>query len=172
MSFSNTISTGNLDIDINKTSTQNHSPNEDVQFVIRKLFNTLVNTNHFDLSKPEYFGKENKEEREMPISLDFIKIANEYNIVRLTQGKGQGLNIYSQNNKSNSIYISGDTYGNINNDGIQIYVDKKLVGKINKNTYKHFKAKMLRENPQEYDEFEKTFINDLLKLLENVKNYI
>lgn len=172
MSFSNTISTGNLDIDINKTSTQNHSPNEDVQFVIRKLFNTLVNTNHFDLSKPEYFGKENKEEREMPISLDFIKIANEYNIVRVTQGKGQGLNIYSQNNKSNSIYISGDTYGNINNDGIQIYVDKKLVGKINKNTYKHFKAKMLRENPQEYDEFEKTFINDLLKLLENVKNYI
>ena len=172
MSFSNTISTGNLDIDINKTSTQNHSPNEDVQFVIRKLFNTLVNTNHFDLSKPEYFGKENKEEREMPISLDFIKIANEYNIVRLTQGKGQGLNIYSQNNKSNSIYISGDTYGNINNDGIQIYVDKKLVGKINKNTYKHFKAKMLRENPQEYDEFEKTFINDLSKLLENVKNYI
>lgn len=172
MSFSNTISTGNLDIDINKTSTQNHSPNEDVQFVIRKLFNTLVNTNHFDLSKPEYFGKENKEEREMPISLDFIKIANEYNIVRLTQGKGQGLNIYSQNNKSNSIYISGDTYGNINNDGIQIYVDKKLVGKINKNTYKHFKAKMLRENPQEYDEFEKTFINDFFKLLENVKNYI
>ena len=172
MSSSNTISTGNLDIDINKTSTQNHSPNEDVQFVIRKLFNTLVNTNHFDLSKPEYFGKENKEEREMSISLDFIKIANEYNVVRLTQGKGQGLNIYSQNNKSNSIYISGDTYGNINNDGIQIYVDKKLVGKINRSTYKHFKAKMLRENPQKYDEFEKTFINDFFKLLENVKNYI
>ncbi len=172
MSSSNTISTGNLDIDINKTSTQNHSPNEDVQFVIRKLFNTLVNTNHFDLAKPEYFGKENKEEREMSISLDFIKIANEYNVVRLTQGKGQGLNIYSQNNKSNSIYISGDTYGNINNDGIQIYVDKKLVGKINRSTYKHFKAKMLRENPQKYDEFEKTFINDFFKLLENVKNYI
>ena len=172
MSSSNTISTGNLDIDINKTSTQKHSPNEDVQFVIRKLFNTLVNTNHFDLSKPEYFGKENKEEREMSISLDFIKIANEYNVVRLTQGKGQGLNIYSQNNKSNSIYISGDTYGNINNDGIQIYVDKKLVGKINRSTYKHFKAKMLRENPQKYDEFEKTFINDFFKLLENVKNYI
>ena len=170
MSSSSTISTGNLDID--KTSTQNHSPNEDVQFVIRKLFNTLVNTNHFDLSKPEYFGKENKEEREMSISLDFIKIANEYNVVRLTQGKGQGLNIYSRNNKSNSIYISGDTYGNINNDGIQIYVDKKLVGKINRNTYKHFNAKMLRENPQKYDEFEKTFINDFFKLLENVKNYI
>ena len=157
MISSNTISTGNFDIDINKTSTQNHSPNEDVQFVIRKLFNTLVNTNHFDLSKPEYFGKEKKEEREMPISLDFIKIANEYNIVRLTQGKGQGLNIYSQNNKSNSIYISGDTYGNINNDGIQIYVNKKLIGKINRNTYKHFKAKMLRQNLQKYDEFEKIF---------------
>ena len=171
MSFSNTISTGNLDIDINKTSTQNHSPNEDVQFVIRKLFNTLVNTNHFDLSKPEYFGKENKEEREMPISLDFIKIANEYNIVRLTQGKGQGLNIYSQNNKSNSIYISGDTYGNINNDGIQIYVNKKLVGKINRNTYKHFKAKTLRQNLQKYDEFEKTFLSDFSSLLEDAKKY-
>ena len=171
MSFSNTISTGNLDIDINKTSTQNHSPNEDVQFVIRKLFNTLVNTNHFDLSKPEYFGKENKEEREMPISLDFIKIANEYNIVRLTQGKGQGLNIYSQNNKSNSIYISGDTYGNINNDGIQIYVNKKLIGKINRNTYKHFKAKMLRQNLQKYDEFEKTFLSDFSSLLEDAKKY-
>lgn len=171
MSFSNTISTGNFDIDINKTSTQNHLPNEDVQFVIRKLFNTLVNTNHFDLSKPEYFGKERKEEREMPISLDFIKIANEYNIVRLTQGKGQGLNIYSQNNKSNSIYISGDTYGNINNDGIQIYVNKKLVGKINRNTYKHFKAKMLRQNLQKYDEFEKTFLSDFSRLLEDAKKY-
>lgn len=171
MSFSNTISTGNFDIDINKTSTQNHSPNEDVQFVIRKLFNTLVNTNHFDLSKPEYFGKEKREEREMPISLDFIKIANEYNIVRLTQGKGQGLNIYSQNNKSNSIYISGDTYGNINNDGIQIYVNKKLVGKINRNTYKHFKAKMLRQNLQKYDEFEKTFLSDFSRLLEDAKKY-
>ena len=31
---------------------------------------------------------------------------------------------------------------------------------------------MLRENPQKYDEFEKTFINDFFKLLENVKNYI
>lgn len=171
MISSNTISTGNFDIDINKTSTQNHSPNEDVQFVIRKLFNTLVNTNHFDLSKPEYFGKERKEEREMPISLDFIKIANEYNIVRLTQGKGQGLNIYSQNNKSNSIYISGDTYGNINNDGIQIYVNKKLVGKINRNTYKHFKAKMLRQNLQKYDEFEKTFLSDFSRLLEDAKKY-
>lgn len=168
---SNTISTGNFDIDINKTSTQNHSPNEDVQFVIRKLFNTLVNTNHFDLSKPEYFGKEKKEEREMPISLDFIKIANEYNIVRLTQGKGQGLNIYSQNNKSNSIYISGDTYGNINNDGIQIYVNKKLIGKINRNTYKHFKAKMLRQNLQKYDEFEKIFLSDFSRLLEDAKKY-
>lgn len=171
MISSNTISTGNFDMDINKTSTQNHSPNEDVQFVIRKLFNTLVNTNHFDLSKPEYFGKEKKEEREMPISLDFIKIANEYNIVRLTQGKGQGLNIYSQNNKSNSIYISGDTYGNINNDGIQIYVNKKLIGKINRNTYKHFKAKMLRQNLQKYDEFEKIFLSDFSRLLEDAKKY-
>jgi Predicted P-loop ATPase len=171
MVSSNTISTGNFDIDINKTSTQNHSPNEDVQFVIRKLFNTLVNTNHFDLSKPEYFGKEKKEEREIPISLDFIKIANEYNIVRLTQGKGQGLNIYSQNNKSNSIYISGDTYGNINNDGIQIYVNKKLIGKINRNTYKHFKAKMLRQNLQKYDEFEKIFLSDFSRLLEDAKKY-
>lgn len=171
MISSNTISTGNFNIDINKTSTQNHSPNEDVQFVIRKLFNTLVNTNHFDLSKPEYFGKEKKEEREMPISLDFIKIANEYNIVRLTQGKGQGLNIYSQNNKSNSIYISGDTYGNINNDGIQIYVNKKLIGKINRNTYKHFKAKMLRQNLQKYDEFEKIFLSDFSRLLEDAKKY-
>lgn len=171
MISSNTISTGNFDIDINKTSTQNHSPNEDVQFVIRKLFNTLVNTNHFDLSKPEYFGKEKKEEREMPISLDFIKIANEYNIVRLTQGKGQGLNIYSQNNKSNSIYISGDTYGNINNDGIQIYVNKKLIGKINRNTYKHFKAQMLRQNLQKYDEFEKIFLSDFSRLLEDAKKY-
>ena len=107
----------------------------------------------------------------MPISLDFIKIANEYNIVRLTQGKGQGLNIYSQNNKSNSIYISGDTYGNINNDGIQIYVNKKLIGKINRNTYKHFKAQMLRQNLQKYDEFEKIFLSDFSRLLEDAKKY-
>ena len=48
---------------------------------------------------------------------------------------------------------------------------RKLIGKINRNTYKHFKAKMLRQNLQKYDEFEKIFLSDFSRLLEDAKKY-
>lgn len=161
MTFSNAVSIGNTDTITADKKKQNHAPNEDVQFVIRKLFNTLVgDENYFDLKKPELFGKETREKREAPLSEKFISIPNEFDRIRLTRGKGQGLNIYSSHNKSNFIYISGDTHGRMLNDGMAIVVNNNLVEKIKDNIL----ASDLREEKR-YKEFEINFRENLNKLL-------
>lgn len=161
MTFSNAVSIGNTDTITADKKKQNHAPNEDVQFVIRKLFNTLVgDENYFDLKKPELFGKETREKREAPLSEEFVSIPNEFDRIRLTRGKGQGLNIYSSHNKSNFIYISGDTHGRMLNDGMAIVVNNKLVEKIKDNIL----ASDLRSE-ELYHEFEMNFRDNLNKLL-------
>ena len=161
MTFSNAVSIGNTDTITAEKKKQNHAPNEDVQFVIRKLFNTLVgDENYFDLQKPELFGKETREKREAPLSEEFISIPNEFDRIRLTRGKGQGLNIYSSHNKSNFIYISGDTHGRMLNDGMAIVINNKLVEKIKDNIL----ASDLRSE-ELYHEFEMNFRDNLNKLL-------
>ena len=161
MTFSNAVSIGNTDTITADKKKQNHAPNEDVQFVIRKLFNTLVgDENYFDLKKPELFGKETREKREAPLSEEFVSIPNEFDRIRLTRGKGQGLNIYSSHNKSNFIYISGDTHGRMLNDGMAIVVNNKLVEKIKDNIL----ASDLRSE-ELYHEFEMNFKDNLNKLL-------
>ena len=161
MTFSNAVSIGNTDTITAEKKKQNHAPNEDVQFVIRKLFNTLVgDENYFNLQKPELFGKETREKREAPLSEEFISIPNEFDRIRLTRGKGQGLNIYSSHNKSNFIYISGDTHGRMLNDGMAIVVNNKLVEKIKDNIL----ASDLRSE-ELYHEFEMNFRDNLNKLL-------
>lgn len=161
MTFSNAVSIGNTDTITADKKKQNHAPNEDVQFVIRKLFNTLVgDENYFDLKKPELFGTETREKREAPLSEKFISIPNEFDRIRLTRGKGQGLNIYSSHNKSNFIYISGDTHGRMLNDGMAIVVNNKLVEKIKDNIL----ASDLRSE-ELYHEFEMNFRDNLNKLL-------
>ncbi len=161
MTFSNAVSIGNTDTITADKKKQNHAPNEDVQFVIRKLFNTLVgDENYFDLKKPELFGKETREKREAPLSEEFISIPNEFDRIRLTRGKGQGLNIYSSHNKSNFIYISGDTHGRMLNDGMAIVVNNNLVEKIKDNIL----ASDLRSE-ELYHEFEMNFRDNLNKLL-------
>lgn len=161
MTFSNAVSIGNTDTITSEKKKQNHAPNEDVQFVIRKLFNTLVgDENYFNLQKPELFGKETREKREAPLSEEFISIPNEFDRIRLTRGKGQGLNIYSSHNKSNFIYISGDTHGRMLNDGMAIVVNNKLVEKIKDNIL----ASDLRSE-ELYHEFEMNFRDNLNKLL-------
>lgn len=161
MTFSNAVSIGNTDTITAEKKKQNHAPNEDVQFVIRKLFNTLVgDENYFNLQKPELFGKETREKREAPLSEEFISIPNEFDRIRLTRGKGQGLNIYSSHNKSNFIYISGDTHGRMLNDGMAIVINNKLVEKIKDNIL----ASDLRSE-ELYHEFEMNFRDNLNKLL-------
>lgn len=170
MTLSNAVSIGNTDTVVKKV--QNHEPNEDVQFVIRKLFNRLVNQDHFELKEPQHFGKEKKEERLLPLASEFMKIAGHYDTIRLTQGKGQGINIFSAQNKSNFIYFSGDTYGQLNNDGIGIYINNKLVDKVKKNNANSYLASDLRHNEEKYKEFENSFIDHLSKLLDSAREIL
>ncbi|MGT2799700.1 KAP family P-loop NTPase fold protein [Streptococcus marmotae] len=146
--MSETVSTGNL----NKK--QNHSPNEDVQYVIRKLFNKMTTGQGFSLDEPTLFGTEKKEDR---IS-NKVEIEN-ISKLELTRGKGQGIYIYFRgSDKKQAIYFSGDTYGNWTGpmlDGVDIQSSE----------LKDFPAAELRDNEDKFEAFYE-------KLMEKIKEVI
>jgi hypothetical protein len=76
---------------------QNKTPSQVGQELIRKLFNELVTSDkHIDTLSPENFGKERKEDRETTSVKDVFK-NRKLSKIRLTSGKGQGLNLYFEN---------------------------------------------------------------------------
>ena len=166
MTTTNLVSVGNADTVVKQK--QNHAPNEDVQYVIRKLFNRLAGKEHFDLSKPKYFGKE--ENREAEVLEEFRKIPGEYDRIRLTRGKGQGINTYSSHDKANHFYTSGNAHGKMHNDGMMIFVGDKLIDKIGKFTKGNYPASELRKDEKKYKEFEDEFITNYFNLLDKVRD--
>ncbi|MBS6891608.1 MAG: NTPase [Streptococcus salivarius] len=171
MTLSNTVAIGNSDSVISSKIVQNHKPNEDVQYVIRKLFNNLVVEDHFNLAKPKEFGKEKTINRDLPLPDGFSGIPNEFNRIKITRGKGQGINIYSSHNQFNSVYTSGDSHGQMYNDGIAININKKQVKKININKNK-FLASELRNNPEKFLEFETNFREHVKELISEASKHL
>lgn len=169
MTFSNAVSIGNTDTITAEKKKQNHAPNRNVQLIIRKLFNKLVGgKNHFDIDNPELFGTEANEKRNMPLDNQNIKTGNVFDRVRLTFNKGQGINIYSSSDPSNSIYLSGDTHGRLFNDGLQLIINGKPIKKVKIN----YSADELANNADMYEEFEKTFFKHYYKLVEIAKEFL
>ena len=95
---------------------QDHSRNPGAMRLARMIYNYLAEgpSLEYDINK-----KYTMAEKTSPIKGDLIK---EYELdletVSLTQGKGQGLNIYHKNG-IHRVYMSGDTYGKFPNHGIQ-----------------------------------------------------
>lgn len=96
---------------------QNHAPNKQIGLLVRKIYNYLAEHQQIDTTLLNE-----------PIAKDTLTSINpalvqKYNLafthVKLTSGKGQGLFLYSEQ-KEQRIYLSGDTYGNFPNDGIQL----------------------------------------------------
>lgn len=95
---------------------QNHAPNKEVSLLMRKIYNYFaqhpIDINQ--LYKPIKRGM-----------LTDIKpsIIRQYDLaftkINLTAGKGQGI-FLNNDQKEQRIYMSGDTYGNFPNDGIQL----------------------------------------------------
>lgn len=160
LELSNTVSSGNTNF---QKSVQNHAVNEDVQYVIRKLFNDISKDRKIALNNPESFGTEQKEDRIAEVNCEMLpRMKN----VRLTRAKGQGLNISLKDEKiAKSVYLAGDYAGKFytvidwsSDDNLKRNKD------LEKNTNKEIKsydAKALRNSENMYRQF-----------FDLVKNYI
>lgn len=97
-----------------RVGVQDKRPNPGSQQAIRMMFNRIAGTDHFDVSKPERFGREPLRERETAVINPLYRELGVTSI-RLTRGKGQGLHLRG-GDPDTAIYISGDTHGDIPND--------------------------------------------------------
>lgn len=103
--------------DYTKAQLQNHSPNDAVRILIRKIYN------YFSAQKE--INIDNLRNHSINETLSPIKqqLINRYHLcfdkVSLSQGKGQGLYLYHKDSKYR-IYLSGDAHGNFPNDGVQL----------------------------------------------------
>ena len=126
---------------------QNHTPNSGVRILMRKLYNYLSSDDDI-ATDPE--AHEKVVTTPTPIKEQLINKYNlSYNKVQLTQQKGQGIFLYHKD-KPYRIYLSGDTYGNFPNDGIQLLSipENTIVSRskqVNTNQF-HVDDAIIREN--------------------------
>ena len=96
---------------------RNSAPNSGVRILMRKLYNYLSSGDDIS-TDPEVHEK--AVTTPTPIKEQLINKYNlSYNKVQLTQRKGQGI-FLCHKDKPYKIYLSGDTYGNFPNAGIQL----------------------------------------------------
>ncbi len=106
--------------DYTKAQIQNHSPNDAVRILMRKIYNYLSADKKVDT---DFLRKYNVRETITPIKTELIEKYNlDYDSIELTRGKGQGLYLYHKDN-TYRIYLSGDSHGHFPNDGIQLLTD-------------------------------------------------
>lgn len=137
---------------------QNHTVNPDVQYVVRRFFNDLSASQKFDLENRDGFGKEKRETRIDALSSRYQELLYPLDTIRLTNGKGQGINIFQKDNPDKfSVYFSGDAYGNLINDGLLSIHNKEIVKKVSKSEFKEFTAESVASDEATYQPFfEKT----------------
>jgi len=101
---------------------QDKTPSEEGQELIRRLFNELVKEDKWiDISDPTKYGDESTDKRKTDKIRDDIFKKAKFVHVRLTGGKGQGLNISFENDLN--IYLSVGNSGKkviFPNDGVQL----------------------------------------------------
>lgn len=159
MILSNAVATGNNDLK------QKHTPNQDVQYVIRKLYNRFSSTHKIALDDSQNFGNEATDLREDDLSKEF-KALWHLDRIRITRGKGQGLNILKDSgSKKMLIYLSGDTHGTMLNDGIMLLVADTVVAKKTKNQFAFTDAPELRYDDEKYKQFENEIIETITEFM-------
>lgn len=96
---------------------QDHSRNNQVQVLIRKIYNYLSVDKCLDTSQI----KDHKVNETKTTLKPTLINSNGIKFVRmeLTRGKGQGINMYTDDGK-HRIYLSGDAEGKFPNDGVQL----------------------------------------------------
>lgn len=123
--------------DYTKAQLQNHSPNDAVRILIRKIYNYFSAQKEINVDDLKHHTIN---ETLSPIKQQLI---DHYHLcfdkISLTQGKGQGLYFYHKDNKYR-IYLSGDAHGNFPNDGVQLLTHKgktivQLSSKMKNNSF-------------------------------------
>lgn len=112
--------------DYSKAQIQNHSPNDAVRILIRKIYNYMSADKQLDT---DILRDYKVRETISPIKTKLIEKHNlDYDEIELTRGKGQGLYLNHKDNKYR-IYLSGDVHGHFPNDGIQLlaHPDKSII---------------------------------------------
>ncbi|NLJ94153.1 MAG: PD-(D/E)XK nuclease family protein [Clostridiaceae bacterium] len=107
---------------------QDHTPNDGVRLLIRKLYQYLAEEPKVDLNLDR---KYRKEERFAKIKPEIIRQYNlNFSKIELTGGKGQGIHLLTED-ESRSIYFSGDSKGRFPNTRLQLlaYSDRTDRGK-------------------------------------------
>lgn len=96
---------------------QDHTPNDGVRLLIRKIYQYLAETSNIDLNLQRTYKEK---ERFAKIKPDIIE---KYNLnvskIELTGGKGQGIHLLNEEN-NRSIYFSGDSKGRFPNTKLQL----------------------------------------------------
>jgi len=106
--------------DYTKAQIQNHSQNDAVRILMRKIYNYLSADKKLDT---DFLREYKVRETISPIKTELIEKYNlDFDKIELTRGKGQGLYLYHKDNKYR-IYLSGDVHGHFPNDGIQLLTD-------------------------------------------------
>lgn len=112
--------------DYTQAQLQNHSPNDAVRILIRKIYNYFSADKKTDTDRLKDYAVG---ETLSPIKTELIyKYQLQFDKIELTRGKGQGLYLYHKDNKYR-IYLSGDSHGRFPNHGIQLltYEEKAIV---------------------------------------------
>ena len=144
-------------------SVQKHTPNTGVRMLMRKIYNYLSSAEDIN-TDPEVEDK--VKSIATPIKEQLIKKYNlNYNSVQLTRGKGQGMYLYHTDGE-HRIYLSGDTYGNFPNDGIQLLSipNKNIVRKSScvSNSQFHVDDAIIQEDKIQ-DKKEEITLNQLIE---------
>lgn len=109
---------------------QNKEENIGVQILIRKIYNYFSEYQNLETNPGEIKKYKVNETLEALKQEVIEKYELPYNKIVITKDKGQGLYLYHRDHEYR-VYLSGDTYGNFPNDGIQLlpYGNKEKKGK-------------------------------------------
>lgn len=138
---------------------QNHSVNSDVQYIMRKLFNVWTEKEQFNLENIKEFGNEKEREAEGNFLDGKVKK------IRLTKGKGQGLNLYLDEKEEAVIYFSGDYNGKLVNSGIDLFVSRVRQKGFSSSRYSSFSAYETKKDENKFLKIEKKLKNDIEELV-------
>lgn len=98
---------------------QNHTPNNGVKLLMRKIFNYISEDSVLDL-EADFETKFPINQRQSVIKSEFNKEDKlHFTGIELTRDSQQGINIYNKL-RDKRIYFSGDTYGNFPNDSMAV----------------------------------------------------
>lgn len=111
---------------------QDKTPNEAVGILMRKIFNFLSDERELSLDTDIRYKDQERTDKIKRGIIDKYKL--DFDTIRLSQGKGQGLYFHHSTMDNKEVYFSGDAKGKVPNHGVQLvdYTEGRSNYKIEK----------------------------------------